>query len=44
MMYPLVHLLDKRSIDWDWLKWTIALEQMYFQQGRLTLTKLFIGP
>ena len=24
----------------DWLKWTLSLEQMYFQQGRLTLAKL----
>ena len=24
----------------DWLKWTIALEQMYFQQRKLTLVKL----
>ena len=35
MMYPLVHLLVKRSADWDWLKWTIALEQNVFPAGQV---------
>ena len=43
MMCPLAHLV-KRSADWDWLKRTIALEQMYFQQGRLILSKLLSVP